>query len=210
MNSRKTFFVMVSVTVLLIGVLLASVIVGLKYLGTQSEALLAAKLDQQSLTEQQAALIKAKDDLIKYADLQKITESIVPQDKDQAKSVREIVRFADESGVTLESISFDDSTLGQQPAAPSAPADGQPSATPAPSLTQAKPVPNIPGVFSLPIIIQSTQNNNQFPNFLSFLEKLENNRRTAQVEKISITPGETPAGKKYINFTLTVNIFVKP
>lgn len=221
MNSRKVYFAMIGILVLLGGVLLATVVIGNNHLKRQSDKLVAAKLDQQSLNEQQTALIKAKKDLEKYSDLLSIARSIVPQDKDQAKAVREIVRFAEESGVTLESISFDDSTLGQAAAAPAAtaggegattaPAAGTPPAKPAtPPITQAKPVAGIPGVYSVPITILSTKNNNQFPNFLDFISKLENNRRTAQVEKVSITPGRTQEGFEYINFSLTVNIFVKP
>lgn len=213
MSSRKTYFLMIGLLILLVGGLIATAVIGNSYLKKQSASLVAAKLDQQSLNEQQTALIKAKKDLQKYSDLQNIARAIVPQDKDQAKAVREIVRFANESGVGVESITFDDSTLGQKPTAPVAVAgegQAQPSKPTSSSVTQAKPVPDIPGVFSVPIVITSTKNTNQFSNFINFLSKLENNRRTAQVEKVSITPGSTPNGKGFINFSLTVNIFVKP
>lgn len=219
MNSRKMFFVMAGVLTLLICGLLTVVVVGNAYLARQSKELVAAKLDEKSLNEQQTALIKAKKDLQKYSELQGIARAIVPQDKNQAEAVREIVRFADESGVKLESITFDDSTLGQAPAAPApAPAGeggsaatGQTPTAPAkPPITQAKPAEGIPGVYTVPIVIGSTKNNNQFENFINFLSKMENNRRTAHVEKVSITPGTTPSGLEYINFSLTVNIFVKP
>lgn len=216
MNSRKVYFIMLGVVVLLIGALLGTVVLGNNFLKKQSETLLASKLDRQSLNEQQTALVKAKKDLEKYSELRDIARAIVPQDKDQAKAVREIVGFADETGVSLESITFDDSSLGQKAAAPVAAssedkAPETPVAKPtAPPITQAKPVEGIPGVYSLPIEIVSTKNNNQFNNFINFLAKLENNRRTAQVEKVSITPGTTPGGQEYINFSLTVNIFVQP
>lgn len=216
MNSRKFYFVMLGLFILLVGALVVTVVLGNNHLKKQSDGLLAAKIDQRSLNEQQTALVKAKKDLEKYSDLKDIARAIVPQDKDQAKAVREIVRLADETGVTLESITFDDSSLGQKPATPvAAPGEGQTAATPTakpatPPITQAKPVEGIPGVYSLPIEIVSTKNNNQFNNFINFLAKMENNRRTAQVEKVSITPGTTASGQEYINFTLTVNIFVKP
>ena len=124
MNSRKVYFIMLAVLLLLIGALIGTVVLGNNYLKKQSDSLLAAKLDQQSLNEQQTALIKAKKDLEKYRELRDIARAIVPQDKDQAKAVREIVRFADETGVGLESITFDDSSLGQKAAAPA------PAATP--------------------------------------------------------------------------------
>jgi len=214
MNSKRTYFIMIGVFVLLVGLLGATVFLGNDYLKKQSDKLVAAKLDRMSLNEQQTALIKAKKDLEKYRELRHIARSIVPQDKDQAKAVREIVELANASGVTLESISFDDSTLGQ-PAATAAPKQtGQEqtpkSTTETPPITQAKPVEGISGVYSLPITIVSTKNNNQFPNLITFLSKLENNRRTAHVEKVTITPGQSNTGKEYINFSLIVNIFVKP
>ena len=213
MTSRKVYFVMIATLVLLVGTMLATVVVGNKYLKKQSDKLFAAKLDQQSLNEQQSALIKAKKDLQKYGELRDIAQSIVPQDKDQAKAVREIVRFSEETGVSLESISFDDSTLGQAAAAPVVKTGTETVATPKAAtspVTQAQPVEGIPGVYSVPITIVSTKNSNNFSNFLGFLGKLENSRRTAQVEKVSITPGRTTSGVEYINFSLTVNIFVKP
>ncbi len=213
MDSRRTYFAMIGVFVLLISLLGATVFMGNSYLKKQSDKLVSAKLDRLSLNEQQTALIKAKKDLEKYHELRSIARSIVPQDKDQAKAVREIVELANSSGVTLESITFDDSTLGQASAAPAPRQTGQEQvASPkseAPPITQAKPVEGISGVYSLPITMVSTKNNNQFSNLLTFLGKLENNRRTAHVEKVSITPGDLN-GKEYINFTLTVNIFVKP
>lgn len=215
MNSRKVFYVMLGILGLLVVVLGISVVLGNSYLQRQSDKLLEAKLNTESLQEQQTALIKAEKDLETYSDLQQIAKSIVPQDKDQARAVREIVRLASESGVTLESITFDDSSLGQAPAAPNAPPENGQPVTPQPSspntpVTQAQPVEGIQGVYRLPIEITSTKNNNQYNNFISFLSRLENNRRTAQVEKISIIPGQTPGGQGYINFSLTVNIFVKP
>jgi len=215
MNSRKVYFVMIGIFVLLVGALIGTVVVGNQYLKTQSTKLVAAKLDQQSLNEQQTALIKAKKDLEKYDDLLAVAKGIVPQDKDQAKAVREIVSLAQDTGVSLESITFDDSTLGQASAAPAVVTKtGQEQTAAAKTavspVTQGKAVEGIPGVYSVPINIVSTKNNNQFPNFIAFLGKLETGRRTAQVEKVSITPGVTAGGFEYINFNLTVNIFVKP
>jgi hypothetical protein len=213
MNSRKVYYGMIAALVLCIALLGAVVVYGNKYLHKQSTKLMSAKLDQKSLNEQQTALIKAKRDLQKYSELQQVAKGIVPQDKDQARAVREIVNAASASGVTLESITFDDSTLGAKSTTP-APATGQDKAPtkskPTSPLTQVEPVDGIAGVYSMPIAIVSTKNNNQFANFVNFLGRLENNRRTAHVEEVSITPGTTQSGKDYINFSLTLNIFVKP
>lgn len=215
MNSRKMFFVMIVVSALLVGGLGLTLFYGNAYLKSQSQELLEAKLDRKSLNEQQSALIKAKKDLEKYQELYDITKTIVPQDKDQAKAVREIVRFADESGVKLKSIAFDDSTLGTSSTTPKTADDGnngtgvQPNESKSP-ITQAEPVSGLEGVYSVPVTVISTDNVNQFDALVSFLSKLENNRRTAQVEKVNIVSGTIPGIGPYLNFTLTINIFVKP
>lgn len=215
MNSRKFFYVMIGILVLLVGLLLASVVIGNRYLKSQSDKLVAAKLDRKSLNEQQTALLKAKKDLEKYSELRSIARAIVPQDKDQAKTVREIVKFASESGVQVKSITFDDSSLGKaatsaRPAGDGNNGTGTSTRRDEVPITQAQPVTGINGVYQVPITIMSTDNVNTFSNFLSFLSKLENNRRTAQVEEVNISSGTTQGGSPYINFTLTVNIFVKP
>lgn len=216
MNSKKMYFIMIGLLVLVIGALLATVVMGDRFLKKQSDKLFAARLDQMSLNEQQTALTKAKRDLEKYSGLLNVAKGIVPQDKNQAQAVREIVQFANESGVGIESISYDDSSLGQSSSTATTGASGsQPAATTTPAtqsspVTQAKPVSGMPGVYSVPIEIVSTKESTQFSNFVTFLSKLENNRRTAQVKKISITTGATTSGKEYINFSLTVNNYVKP
>lgn len=212
------YFVMIGLLVLVTGLLLATVVMGDRLLKKQSDKLFAAKLDQMSLNEQQTALTKAKRDLEKYSGLLNVAKGIVPQDKNQAQAVREIVQFANESGTSIESISYDDSSLGQSSSTPTASASGSqpagatttPADTPTSPVTQAKPVSGMTGVYSVPIEIVSAKEVNQFSNLVTFLSKLENNRRTAQVEKISIQSGKTSTGREYINFSLTVNNYVKP
>ena len=47
-----------------------------------------------------------------YSPLEKIAKIVVPQDKDQAKAVLEIVKIAGESGIKPTAINFPVSTLG--------------------------------------------------------------------------------------------------
>lgn len=202
---------MLGVLVLMAGLGIASIVVGNNMLQKKSDQLVALKLDNRLLEEQQIALVQANKDIEKYADLEKIAKSIVPQDKDQAKTVREIVELAAESGVPIASISFPSSNLGQgQPQVVTPTESGTAPATPAaPPITQVKPVDGIPGVFQLEINVQSDNGGPiSYANLITFLTKLEQNRRTAQVSQITISP--VPKDIRLLTLQLTINVYIKP
>ncbi len=211
MNSKKVFFVMIGIVILLSGAGIASVYVGNNLLQKKSAKLVELKLEDRLLEEQQVALVQANKDIQKYAELEKIAKSIVPQEKDQAKAVREIVQYADAAGVKLQSISFPSSTLGQAPPKPATTTGENTASTvrPAsPSVTQVKPADGIPGVYSMEVAIHSVEKNaTTYTGFLDFLSKLEQGRRTAQVSNINIKPA---VGTNNVSFSLTVNVYIKP
>jgi hypothetical protein len=166
---------------------------------------------------QETSLKKAKADIQKYQQLAATAKSIVPQDKDQAQTVREIVKLADQNGVDLGGFSFPASTLGTTSPTVSSTGSSTGSSgttTPSSALThkatesQLTPVPGIPGVQSLQIIVSSdSQNTTPYSSFLSFLEALEQNRRTALVTSVTITPDPKIDG--FISFTLTLEEYIK-
>ncbi len=223
MSARKVFYGLVVGNFLLCGLIVGAAILGNVVYKKQFAGLSELKARSQVLEQQSISLIKAKQDVEQYSELNDITKQIVPQDKDQARTVREIIKIAQESGVTLSSVSFEPSSLGDsRPSAPPSSEDSNsssdsssspqeaansPSAT-SKALTQVQPVSGIPGVFSLGITIQTDDNNAvSYEQFLTFLEKLESNRRTAHVGKISIVP---ESGGANVTFSLTLNAFVKP
>ena len=202
MNSKRTYFLMIGLTMLAGISIIAAVFYGNKMLESESQKLLALKVDNKVLEQQQTALLKANKDIAKYGNLEEVTQTIVPQDKDQARAVREIVELAGQSGIKLKSIAFPASTLGN---AGSTPAAGGASAP----ISQAKPVTGITGVYSLEMDIVP-QNRISYYQFIDFLSKLEKNRRTSQVTKITIDPSPPDAKTSDISFALTINIFIKP
>lgn len=200
MKAKQLYFVLIAALVLLL-VGFAGVAYGAdKLLGSQARKLSKLRADSAVLDTQQIALTKNKQDVAKYSGLNTIAESVVPQDKDQAEAVREIVKLAAESGIgKLSSISFPTSTLGTA-------ASG---AKTNPNLTQLKPVKGISGVYDLQITVtQSTADEVSYSQFITFLSKLEQNRRTAQVGSISIQPDLKNSSR--IAFTLVINEFIKP
>lgn len=192
---------MIASIIISFGLLIAIVYFGNQSLKNESDKLVDLKAINQSLETQSSNLITAKQDLQKYSDLEEITNTIVPQDKDQARAVREIVTLAAQSGFELDSINFPQSNLGSAAKSDKKKADTD-------TITQAVPVEGIKGVYSLEAVIKS-KGNLPYTQFLQFLEGLENNRRTAQVTSVRIEPA-TDGNSDFISFTLNVNLFLKP
>jgi len=223
MSNKKMYYGMIGlVTVISIG-FVAVIFLGNNMLKSSSSELQELKLKDRILQEKQTALVKAKQDIDKYQDFEETAKSVVPQDKDQAKAVRQIINLAKESGIKIQSISFSASSLGGSGATqssgqnqnPDAPGASKPNATTnsKKAVSQAVPVAGVNGVYSLEmIIIPDTEAGSPitYTQFLDFLQKLENNRRTAQVTQIRVDPVDNESGSPYVDFSLTVNIFLKP
>lgn len=204
MNSKKVYFGMLGLcTILALGIFGAAY--GAKIiLKKQSDKLYDAKLSTAVLDKQQLSLAQAKKDIETYAELGREAKIIVPQDKDQAEAVREIVKLASNSGVKLSGISFPTSNLGVS------------SKTNTPEAQSSKPPVSqvessgIKGVYVMPITVQATDASNPVPYgfFTYFLSLLEQNRRTSLVSSINIQPSQKD--ESLINFTLIVNEYIKP
>lgn len=215
MNSKRMYFLLLGLSVLSVIALLGGAYLIDNLLSGQAKHLADLKGQEQVLSAQQAGLAKAKREIAQYQPLEQITKSIVPQDKDQAEAVREIVNIAKNSGITLSNISFPASTLGTSTAgsaagSTSAPAASAPSAAATKSsLSQLLPVKNIPGVYQLQITIQNNEDSVVTYNQLySFLSQLENNRRTAVVSSLVIQP--SASNRNMLTFILTLSEYIKP
>lgn len=199
MTPKKVYFVMLGVCVIssiaVVGALVGSVSV----LKSYSNKLVAVKLENRVLDEQQASLTSARKAIQTYQDLNNIAKAVVPQDKDQAKTVRSISSVASELGIRLSAISFPPSTLGQSSKSQTAKA----------KVTQLSPVSGLAGVYKMQITVQSdTSTPITYQAFLDFLSKLETNRRTAQVSNITILPDSSDRTK--LTFNLVLDTYVKP
>lgn len=213
MSSKRVFFIMLGVVGLMSVLIIATVVYGDVFLRKQSDRLVALKLEDQIIEAQLASLVQAKKDIQKYSELEAIAKQIVPQEKDQARTVREIISLANQSGVSISDINFPSSTLGQAPtkaitpgATESTPTTPKPTTAP---LTQVKPVEGIKDLYQLDINVNSDRSRpTNYPRLIDFLKRLEHNRRTAQVSQILIQPDSTD--RRLLNFTLTVTVYIKP
>lgn len=226
MTSKRLHLVLIVSLALLFAALLGGVYGVNKLLASESQKLVTAKAKSQALDQEQVSLEKAKQDVKKYQSLNQIAQAVVPQDKNQAEAVREIVNIAAENGVILAAINFPASTLGNLPNGTAAPASGTASsggagASTSPSsgtsaasskaaaLSQLTALKTIPGVYQLPITINNDANHPvRYGNFINFLGALEHNRRTSQVQTITITPATNDRGS--LTFSLTLNEYIKP
>jgi hypothetical protein len=206
MTPKRLFFVLLIGFVLGLGGLVGASYAVVTMITTKSKTLADRKSEVVALQSQQTSLAKSKRDVAKYADLEKITDGIVPQDKDQAQTVRELTRIAAANKISLTTISFPSSTLG---ASSNGPAVASAATTAKPNLSQLTPVKNIPGVYNLQITLGNNGANSVTFNQLdAFLRGLENNRRTAAVSGISIQP-QTDNPNRLV-FTLVINTYIKP
>lgn len=162
------------------------------------------KAEQKELEYTKNRLLAAKQDIDKYKDIARIAKTVVPEDKNQAAAVREIVNIAAQNEVLLGSINFPASNLGS-----SSNSNSGSAPTKKDVLSQLKQVPKMPGVYELVINIEGDPSKpvayNKFINFLSGLEK---NRRTAQVNSITVTPSNNDPNQ--VTFVINLNEYIKP
>ncbi|HEY4160514.1 MAG TPA: hypothetical protein VGM08_00450 [Candidatus Saccharimonadales bacterium] len=198
MKAKQLYYVLAGCCALLVLALFGIGYEANKVLGAQATKLSKLRADSEVASSQQAFVLQDKKDIQKYSELNTIAESVVPQDKDQAQAVRQIVNLASANHIQLSSVTFPASTLGAIT-----------TNTAQTKLTQLVPVVGITGVYNLAITItQDTGNTVPYNDFLSFLSGLEQNRRTAQVTSITVQPD--PKQPNNVSFTLTVSEFIRP
>ena len=201
MKAKQLYYVLLA-CLALVGIGFLGVAYGTNsLLGGQATKLSKARADSAALDNLQTSLAKNKQDIARYGELNKIAETVVPQDKDQAEAVREIVNLASQSGISkLSSITFPSSTLG---------AVGRGVASASGNLTQLIPVKGLSGVYDLQITVSQTSGSEvPYDRLTSFLAKLEQNRRTAQVSSITVQPkSDSP---NLVAFTLIIDEYIKP
>ncbi len=202
MSSRKVFYVLAAIVILINSMGLAAIVIGEKLLQKQNTKLTELKVEANTIEQVQTSLIRAKKDIDKYSNLEQIANTVVPQEKDQARTVREIVKLAEESGIAIASVGFPSSSLGNKATGTA------PTASTSGVNTQTQKVEGISNVERLEITVTSdTSQPVLYTDFLRFLEALENNRRTSQVSNINIQP--TTDNRNFVTFTLIVNVYIK-
>lgn len=203
MNSKRLFYGLVGVLLVVVALFGGSVYLGWKHLDKQTSKLSDLKVEASVLQDTQRSLAKAKKDIVTYADIEQVTKTVIPQEKDQARTVREIVKIANDNNIAIASIGFPASTLGSKPATGAGPSTATPGVN-----TQTQKVEGINNVEKLEIIVMSESAKPAlYTDFIAFLSDLEKNRRTAQVTNISIQP--VSDNRNRLSFSLNLNVYIK-
>lgn len=202
LDSKHAYFVFIGICgLLLIGMLFVTY-KGSVILKTNGNTLTDLKLENQVLADKEIALGQAKKDIEQYADLEGIAKSIVPQEKDQARTVREIVAIAGEARVPLSTIQFPESALGDVQ-------KGSKTQKTNSGTSQLTAVEGVSGLYAMEItVVSETESPVSYSQLLDMLQRLEQNRRTAHVTNLSITPSEDASDS--VTFTLTITVYIKP
>lgn len=116
-----------------------------------------------------------------------IAEQVLPPEKLQSNVLGELVKFASDTGVNLQSVAF-------------SPTDAKATSNIANS--QTVPLEGVPGVSTLKTTI--TISRARYDQALSFLEKLESNRRKMQVDSINLSPTDDT-----FSASIVLDIYVK-
>lgn len=203
MNSKRFFIVMI----VLVGLLLLGFGGGTykanSMLHDESEKLVELKLTSSVLEKQREGLNQAKRDIAEFSELEKLTKSILPQEKDQVNTIGEIATHAQTANIRLGAIEFPQSQLGQVSRGRRA------AAATDSSKTQLTPLEDLKGVYVMDIDIRNHgEHPVDYEQIIRFLELLEGNRRTAQVVNISIQPDAE--NKTLFHFTINLNTYVRP
>lgn len=216
-SKNVRLFLMISLAVCVLG-FFGITVFGLSLLSKKSQSLADLKNQSQTADSQLVNLVQAKKDVAKYSYFKSIANTVIPADKNQAQAVLEINQIANDSGISIQSITFPASTLGGiAGTTPSTGATAQSAvgaAATKTALTQAKPVPGVPGLYSLQLTItpatgKDVPANKQvtYAKMLDFLKRIENNRHTAQISQVNIQPA---TDSQEITFSIVINIFIKP
>lgn len=223
MTAKRLYYVLLGV----IGLLVIGLILGAQsadsVLNKHAATLSKLKAKQQAADYEQKRLVKAQQAIQQYADLEKIAKVVVPEDKDQAEAVRELINFANKDHISIGSITFPTSTLGATVTNGSSASSSTTTTTntvpvtpkfqapdsPANKLSQLLAIPGLPGVYQLSITVTTTTGKPaSFENIITFLQDLEGNRRTAQVTTIHLEPDSIDP--TLLNLTLNINEYIKP
>jgi hypothetical protein len=195
---------------------------GMSKLSAESQDMVDLKKQSQLLDAQLDSLSSAKKDIQQYSYFKDVAKTVIPSDKDQAQAVLDISQFANQSGFLIGTMTFPISTLaksaaGSTPTSTGTTSTNAASATSSQVISQAKPVSGISGLYSIELTVTPQTGCDLPPSkavtyakMLNFMQKIERNRRTAQISSVTVEPVVNQQCGVQFNFNLAVNIFLKP
>lgn len=188
-KSKKAFYVLIALNVLLIGGILGAYLFTTKYAKQKSQEIAVLKADIETNDQRLVAYSDLERSLDKSTELETIAKEVLPQDKNQSVALNEIESFANKAGISIRQITFN---------TPSG------KVTSGPTLTSPT---SLKGVSVLSVGVKA--NKMQYEQLLDFLKQIESNRRRMQVTSISLAPSTTQLGL-LDRADFSIDIYLKP
>lgn len=216
MTTKKAHYGLLGLLILIIIAIGLAMYFSRVFLKTNSDKLVNAKLELYKIDETEYIYRKNQAILQENKETADILSSVLPQEKDQAKAVREITQIAGANGLSVKSIKFpgSDLVITNKPATTTQPQGSTTTPAPAapagPTISQAKPVSGLSNVLGIAVEIELTSSRAgaqiSTDQVLSFLQQVENNRRNIRVTSInfgsSVDEGKT--------LKIDTILFIKP
>lgn len=218
-SPKRLFYLLIATLFILCAGLITLTIYTNIWLTKKADRLVILKLDTIGLEEKRNVNQQAARYLKENSSTRDLLDKVVPKSKDQANAIGELLKISEEIGVTINTMTFPESELGNNTTGKTV-AGTTPSAaaTNVNAITQAKPVVNIPGLLGIEVSLSQIDRRGgasgsgvTYKQLLGFLEAVEKNRRTMQIKTLQVSPLKTSTGSiSGYSLTLTMNIFVKP
>lgn len=189
-SAKIMTFILVFSCLLLIGLTTAGFIVGLNYLNTIAVTTDHAKIDAELATEELETIALLKGFLDDNPDLVAKTGSVIASSQQyqyQDQVLQDIQRFAAESGVRVQSFTFEPDNTATTGAT-----GATPPTTPA---TPATPTPTIPGLNLSQTLPEGVKTASAtitlarpltYPNLLRFIKRIERNPTQFNLQPLAI------------------------
>ena len=198
MRPKKFFMIMLGVLAFILIAFGVGFKLGLNRIGEEKDSIADVKARVSAIDEKLALTIATQTRLEQLSFVDTIAKEVLPQEKFQPELVSQLYQIAENNNIVISSLTFTNQNITEKE-----------GALVIPKVTQATPLDDAPGVFTVPVVINS---NGTYDNLVGLLEDIETNRRKLQVQSVRITPLKDSNGTLTGRFSLviTLDVYVKP
>ena len=193
MTTKKAHYLIVASVISLVLILFAILYFGISIMKKESQKIIEAKLNIAKAQKTESIYSSNKDLYLKNQDLAQKINDFIPTEKEQDLIVAQLNSFANQSQLTLSTISFPNSTLD--------PNSKQKVKT---DISQATPVKGLNGVYEIPIVATVEDTNSETvntDNLLKLLDLIESSPRNMRITSISY---DAESNEIQLNITLFI------
>jgi Tfp pilus assembly protein PilO len=194
MTHKRVFFALLVVCGLVVVGLGFGTKLGLDRVSEEKHKISSMLAQLAAADEKLSLTIRTQTQLEQLSFIQTIADGVLPDEKAQPELVGQILLIADNNNIGVDNITFS----GQSA-----------QAGVAPDITQAEPLLEIPGVYTIPLNITIR---GDYDDMLDMLRDTEQNRRKMQVSSITIKPviGDEGQPTEAVLATIVVDVYVRP